>query len=143
MPRSISLAAALIIAASPLYAQQPQQQTQEKSSVVAPVVVKSMADGMVHGQMLAEQQGTGGSMAGGLAGGVLLGLIGTAIAYVAQGPAELPAVQLVEAQKYGSEYTLGLQQGFAEKSKKKKKNAALAGGLLGTAAWIAVIAGAQ
>jgi hypothetical protein len=90
-----------------------------------------------------EQQGTGGSMFGGLVGGVLLGLIGTAIAYVAQGPADLPAIQLVEAQKYGSEYTLGIQQGFAEKSKKKKKSAALAGGLLGTAAWIAIVAGAQ
>lgn len=56
---------------------------------------------------------------------------------------DLPAVQLVEAQKYGSEYTLGVQQAFAEKSKKKKKSAALAGGLLGTAAWIAILAGVQ
>jgi hypothetical protein len=139
MRRSIIPICALIaLTTAPLAAQQPQQSA-EKSSVVA----KSMADGMVTGQMLAEQQGTGGSFVGGLAGGVLLGLIGTAIAYVAQGPADLSAVHLVEAQKYGSEYTLGVQQGFAEKSKKKKKSSALAGGLLGTAAFLAVVVGAQ
>jgi hypothetical protein len=134
----LAVCAFLMFAVSPVLAQQ-QPQPSEKSSVDA----KTMADGMVTGQMLADQQGTGGSFVGGLAGGVFLGLIGTAIAYVAQGPADLPAVQLVEAQKYGSEYTLGLQQGFAEKSKKKKKSSALMGGLLGTAAFVAVLAGAQ
>jgi hypothetical protein len=139
MRRSIIAISALIALSTPLAAQQSTQ-APEKSSAPA---VKTMADGMVTGQMLAEQQGTGGSFVGGLAGGVLLGLIGTAIAYVAQGPADLPATHLVEAQKYGGEYTLGLQQGFAEKSKKKKKSSALAGGLLGTAAFVAVVLGAQ
>lgn len=129
-----------VLLAAPAAAQQTGQ-TQEKSST--PVVVKTMADGMLAGQVAAEMRGTGGSFAGGLAGGLLLGLIGTGIAYAAQGPAEIPVAYAAEAQKYGSEYVLGFQQGFAEKSKKKKRGAALTGGLLGTGALVVLVLSAS
>jgi len=88
-------------------------------------------------------QGTGGSFVGGFAGGLLLGLIGTGIAYAAQGPADVPVAYAADAQKYGSEYVLGFQQGFAEKSKKKKRGAALTGGLLGTGALVVLVLSAS
>lgn len=136
MKRLISIMAVLILLATPVMAQQVQDKAAQ------PVAAKTMADGMVAGQMIADTKGTGGSFAGGLAGGLFLGLIGTAIAYVAQGPSDLPAANVIDAQKFGSDYTLGLQQGFAERSKSKKKKAALGGGLLGTAALVVLVVNA-
>lgn len=140
MRAAASAALVLALMAAPAAAQQAQQ-TQEKSSTPPPV--KTVADGVVAGQAAAESQGTGGSFAGGLAGGLFLGLIGTGIAYAAQGPGDIPAVYAADAQKHGSEYVLGFQQGFAETSKKKKRSAALTGGLLGTGVLVVAVLSAN
>jgi hypothetical protein len=139
MRRSLLVAVAVLLTAVPVAAQTPVVDRQGTPAVET----RSMADGMVAGQMLANTRGTGGSFVGGLAGGLVLGLIGTGIAYAAQGPSELPVSALAESQKYGSEYLLGVQQGFADRSKAKKRSSALTGGLLGTAAFVALVLSAS
>jgi hypothetical protein len=137
MRRTLFAVLAVLLAAAPALAQSPaERQTPSQ------VEVRSMTDGMVAGQMIAGTKGTGGSFAGGFAGGLFLGLIGTGIAYAAQGPAELPLTDRVEAQKFGSEYMLGMQQGFADRSKAKKRSSALTGGLLGTATFVLLLVSA-
>ena len=137
MRRSTGLVVLLaLLSAAPAAAQ---QQSQEK--LAQPV--KTMTDGVAAGQISADAAGTGGSFWGGFAGGLFLGLIGTGIAYAAQGPADAPALQLAEAQKHGSEYLLGFQQGFAEKSKRKKRSSALLGGLVGTGTLVLLVVSAS
>jgi hypothetical protein len=135
MRRSILVTVAVFITAVPCMAQTP-----VVDRAPAPAVeTRSMADGMIAGEVLAGTRGTGGSFAGGFAGGLFLGLIGTGIAYAAQGPADLPLTARADAQRYGSEYLLGLQQGYAERSKAKKRSSALTGGLLGTATLVLLV----
>jgi hypothetical protein len=135
MRRSMLVVVAVLLAALPCAAQVPVVDRQQAPAVET----RSMADGMVAGHMLANTQGTGGSFAGGFVGGLVLGLIGTGIAYAAQGPSELPITAFANSQKHGSEYVLGVQQGWAERSKAKKRSSALTGGLLGTATFVVLL----
>ncbi len=100
---------------------------------------KSLADGFVAGSIAAEQVPTNTAFTGGVVGGALLGLIGTGIAYFATGPSTIPSFQIVESQKFGQEYLIGFQQGFTDKSRARKRNAALGGGLLGTVTTAVII----
>ena len=77
-----------------------------------------------------------GSFVGGLAGGVLLGLIGTGIAYVAQGRSD-PPVDKVRALQ-GDYCRLIYTDAYKTASKGKKRSMALWGGLLGTVAFVVI-----
>jgi hypothetical protein len=103
---------------------------------------KTMADGMIAGQVAAQSVSTGGSFAGGFVGGIVLGLIGTGVAYAAQGPADVPLMLQASNQPHGSDYILGFTQAFAETSKKKKRGSALTGGLLGTGVLVLLVVSA-
>jgi hypothetical protein len=136
-----SLAVAILAAgliASPLAAQTP-----AIHNTPATPAVKTMTDGIVAGQAAAQTVSTGGSFAGGLVGGLVLGLIGTGIAYAVQGSADVPLVIQVSNQQHGSDYTVGFNQAFAERTKKKKRGSALTGGLVGTGVLVLLVASAN
>jgi hypothetical protein len=80
---------------------------------------------------------TGGSFAGGFAGGVLLGLIGTAIAIVAQSKPEPPVDKVFAMPNEACRqiYT----QAYKSSGKGKKQSSALVGGLLGTAVIVTIL----
>lgn len=98
----------------------------------------TMAAGLVDGEMLAEGQRTGGKLGAGLGVGVLTGLIGTGVGYFVIGPEPLSAEALQRSVGRSADYQLGLKTGWERKTRSKKRNAFLAGGLLGTAAFVAM-----
>lgn len=102
----------------------------------------TMVAGMVDGEALADGHRTGGNLGAGLAIGVLTGLIGTGIGYFVIGPSPLSAEALQRSAGRGPDYQLGLKTGWERKTQSKKRNAFLAGGLLGTAAFFALYASA-
>jgi hypothetical protein len=55
----------------------------------------------------------------------------------------LSAEALQKSAGRSADYQLGLKTGWERKTKSKKRNAFLAGGLLGTVAWIAIYSAAQ
>ena len=76
----------------------------------------------------------------GIVSGLLLGLIGTGIAYFAQGQ---PAVPVETANRLeGSACKQEYQDAYGKKARGKKRNAALLGGVLG-AATIGVVLASQ
>ena len=103
----------------------------------------TMAAGLLDGEMLGEGQATGGNLGAGLGIGVLTGLIGTGIGYFVVGPSPLSPEAIQRSAGKSADYQLGLKTGWERKTRSKKRNAFLAGGLLGTAAWIAILAAAQ
>jgi hypothetical protein len=103
----------------------------------------TLAAGLLDGETLGEGQRTGGNLGAGLAVGVLTGLIGTGIGYFVVGPSPLSAEALQKSAGRSADYQLGLKTGWERKTKSKKRNAFLAGGLLGTVAWIAIYSAAQ
>lgn len=108
-----------------------------------PAPSETMSDGLLEGETLAESHGTGGNLGVGLAVGALTGIIGTGIGYFLVGPAPLSAEALQRSAGKSGDFQLGLRTGYERKTKSKKRNAFLAGGLLGTALWIAVYAAAS
>jgi hypothetical protein len=107
----------------------------------APVQASSndtMAAGLIDGEMLAEGQRTGGKLGAGLGVGVLTGLIGTGVGYFVIGPEPLSAEALQRGAGRSADYQLGLKTGWERKTRSKRRNAFLAGGLLGTAAFVAM-----
>jgi hypothetical protein len=118
----------------------------QSAAPVAPASASSatdtMANGLVDGEMLAEGQRTGGKLGVGLGIGVLTGLIGTGIGYFVIGPEPLSAEALQRSVGKSADYQLGLRTGWERKTKSKKRNAFLAGGLLGTAAFLALVVAA-
>lgn len=108
----------------------------------APLVrVRSISDGMFDGMMAAERIGTGGNVVGGLLVGVFTGLIGTGIGYLIIGPANIDvnALVMMEGVGKGGEYQNGFMVGWDKKTRSRKKNAFLAGGLLGTLAIVTLM----
>lgn len=103
----------------------------------------TMAAGLIDGELLAEGQRTGGKLGAGLAVGVLTGLIGTGIGYFVIGTEPLSAEALQRSAGKSPNYQLGLKTGWEKKTRSKKRNAFLAGGLLGTAAFFAIYASAS
>lgn len=101
------------------------------------------AAGLLEGELLAEGQRTGGKLGAGLAVGVLTGLIGTGIGYFVIGPSPLSPEAIQRSAGRSADFQLGLKTGWEKKTRTKKRNAFLAGGLLGTAAFIALVASAR
>ena len=105
----------------------------------------TVAAGQADGETAARSHGTGGYFVGGLASGVLLGLIGTGITYAvaASSATELTASELTATTAKGPVYQQGYKDGYAKQLKSSRKSSALAGGLLGTAAFVAIYLGGQ
>jgi hypothetical protein len=103
----------------------------------------TMAAGLIDGEALAEGRRTGGKLGAGLGIGVLTGLIGTGIGYFVIGPDDLSPEAMQRSEGKSPEYQLGLKNGWERKTRSKKRNAFLAGGLLGTAAFVVLLASAQ
>jgi hypothetical protein len=97
-----------------------------------------IGDCMLRGTADGKKTSTGGAFTVGITSGFLLGLIGTAIAYVAQG--EPRPTQAESAANLGAGCRLAYEDAYGEAGKKKKKNSALLGGLIGTAIIVIVIA---
>lgn len=102
----------------------------------------SMSAGVLDGQMLAERKSTGGKLATGVGIGLLTGLIGTGIGYFVIGADEPSAEVLMRGQGRSADYQLGLSTGWEQKTKSRKRNAFLGGGLLGTAVFVAMVVAA-
>jgi hypothetical protein len=102
----------------------------------------TMAAGMLDGEMLAERTRTGGKLGMGLGIGVLTGVIGTGIGYFVVGPGPLSAEALQRSVGKSADCQLGMKTGWERKNRSKKRNAFLAGGLLGTAAFFVMVAAA-
>lgn len=109
----------------------------------APATGDTMAAGLIDGELLAEGHRTGGKFGVGLGVGVLTGLIGTGIGYFVVGPESPSPEILLRGEGRSADYQLGLKTGYERKTKSKKRNAFLAGGLLGTAAFVLVLVSAQ
>lgn len=114
-----------------LSAQQPAQAIQATAQ-------GTTADGMRDGELLAEQKKTGGNLAGGLAVGALTGLVGAGIGYFVIGPESFTPEAMQMNQGKSSDYQLGFRTSWEKKTKEKKRNAFIAGGLLGTIAFVAL-----
>ena len=108
-----------------------------------PAAQETMSAGLVDGEMLAESKPTGGKLGLGLGIGVLSGLIGTGIGFFVIGPEPMSAEALQRYSNKSPEYQMGFKSAWDKKSKSRKRNAFLAGGLLGTAAFVAILASAQ
>lgn len=106
--------------------------------VQVPAATDTMAAGLLDGEMLAEGQRTSGKLGAGLGVGVLTGLIGTGVGYFVIGPEPLSAEALQRSAGRSADYQLGLKTGWERKTRSNKRNAFLAGGLLGTAAFVAM-----
>ena len=106
-------------------------------------VRRHQASGLLEGETLGEAQRTGANLAAGLAVGLLTGLIGTGIGYFVIGPSSMNAEAVQRSNGKNADFQLGLKTGFEKKTQSKKRGAFLAGGLLGTAAWIAMLASAR
>ena len=117
-------------------------QGQTPAAAVAPTS-DTMAAGILDGELLAEGPRTGGKFGAGLGVGVLSGLIGTGIGYFVIGPEPLSAEALARSANRSADYQLGLKTGWERKTKSRKRNAFLAGGLLGTAAFVAIAVAAS
>ena len=139
---SVFLLASMISAiAAPVHAQSPAPPPPPQSTAPpAPQSGDTVASGLFDGETMGEGLHTGGKFAGGLALGVLTGFIGTGIGYFVIGPESLTGEALLRNQGRGPDYQLGFKTGWDKKTKSKKRNAFLAGGLIGTAAWVTIIA---
>jgi hypothetical protein len=101
----------------------------------------AIARGSLDGSDAAARRGTSGHFAGGVMAGVLLGLIGTIIVY-ASADADPPHAPIRPQPVYSdtsAAYTLAFRRAYDDRMRSKRKSSALAGGLLGTAALVAVV----
>ncbi len=112
---------------------------QQATPPTAPASAGSVAEGQRDAELLADTIGTGGKVAGGVVVGLFTGLIGTSIGYFVIGPQDLSAEAALAQQAKTPEYQLGFKNGWAKKTKDKKRKSFLVGGLLGTAAWVAIL----
>jgi len=104
---------------------------------------KTMAEGMAEAEILAEQIKTGSKFGLGLTIGFLTGFIGTGIGYFVVGPESMNTQALEAFSKNGKQYQLGFKSGWEKKTKERKRNSFLGGGLLGTVAIVAIIVNSQ
>jgi hypothetical protein len=102
-------------------------------------VVYTYHDGKVQGEGAGNNIATGGNLAGGLGCGFLLGFIGTGIVYFATGPSDPSASDMAMIQNRGMDFQRGYIDGYKETSRKKKRGAALGGGLLGTLFFVVLV----
>jgi hypothetical protein len=81
---------------------------------------------------------TGGALAIGVVSGVGLGLIGTGLAWAFQGEPLPPAAELNALDS--AECRVAYKDSYGEQGKRRKRSAALTGGLIGTAVLLGVVA---
>jgi hypothetical protein len=99
----------------------------------------TMAAGTIDGEAMAGRIGTKGKIGLGLGVGLVTGLIGTGIGYAVIGPEPMTPQALQRYSSKGSDYQLGFKTAWDKKTKSKKRRSFLVGGLLGTAAFVAII----
>ncbi|HET9327408.1 MAG TPA: hypothetical protein VFQ05_11580 [Candidatus Eisenbacteria bacterium] len=90
------------------------------------------------GKSDARELGTGGAFTIGLVSGIGLGIIGTALAWGFQGEPDPPKAKTEPLPNVESR--LAYSDAYGKAGKSKKRGAALVGGLIGTAAIVAVVA---
>lgn len=136
MRRLATVTALLLVTALPAVAQQ-QQGTAGPTNNAAAVIAQATMDG----QSTATNVGTGGWFGGSMVGGVFTGLIGTAVSYAlaASSNVELPAQNRAQIATQQSDYQINFEKAYADKVRSKRKGAALKGGLVGTAAFVALV----
>lgn len=105
----------------------------------------AVATALTEGREAAGSEGTGGWFAGGVGSGLLLGLIGTAVITVAahNSSMNVPASQQSLLSAKSPEYAQAFTRAYRERLRSKKRTSALTGGLLGTAAFLAIYLSAQ
>lgn len=118
-------------------------QTQTTPAPGTATAAGTAAEGQRDGEMLADTVGTGGKAGLGVVVGLFTGLIGTGIGYAVIGPKELSADAALAQQSKSQEYQTGFKSGWAKTTKDKKRKSFLVGGLLGTAAWVALLVSAN
>ena len=94
--------------------------------------------GMLDGEKHAEKVGIAGKFATGLLLGVWVPFIGTGIGYFLLGNAPLDAMALMSTEGKGEHYLLGFRTGWNKKSRLRKRNAFVVGGVLGTLALLSL-----
>jgi hypothetical protein len=104
---------------------------------------ETTATGVRDGEILGDGIRTGGKVGVGVAIGVLTGLIGTGIGYFVIGPEQMTPEAFQRSSTRTIDYQTGFRSGWDKRTQSKKRKAFLAGGLLGTAAWIAIFISAQ
>ena len=101
----------------------------------------SSAQGMFDGEMYGENVGTRGKFALGLLIGGLTGVIGTGIGYFLIGPADMNARANLAVQGKGQDYLLGFKTGWEKKTRSKKRNAFVGGGVIGWLVFLTILYG--
>ena len=93
--------------------------------------------GFLEGERQAEAT-SAGKFGTGLIVGVLTGLIGTGIGYFMVGPKPIDTMAISRMDGKGSDYQLGFGSAWDKKTQSKKRGSFFMGGLLGTAAFVAI-----
>ena len=103
--------------------------------------LKTFSEGIIAGQAMAENHPTGGKVVGGFVTGLLSGLLGTGIGYFIVGPGEMDfeTQHMMSSSGHSFDYQKGFALGWDKKTRSRKRNAFLWGGILGTAAFMVFI----
>ena len=99
-------------------------------------IAGSVSEGQRDGELLADSLHTGSKVAVGVVVGAFTGLIGTAIGYAVINPEALSAEAALAREGKTPDYQKGYQAGWSKRTKDKKRQAFLAGGILGTVALV-------
>lgn len=99
------------------------------------------AKGMIEGEMMGENIGTGGNFAVGFLVGAVTGILGSGIGYFVIGPASMNAQARHRIEGKGDDYYLGFKNAWDKKTRSRKRNAFLGGGVLGWLAFLAIYYG--
>ena len=97
--------------------------------------------GMLEGEMMGENVSTGGKFALGLVVGALTGVIGSGIGYFLVGPAPITVQAYHRMEGKGDDYHMGFKNAWDKKTRSKRRNAFLGGGVLGWLAFLAIYFG--
>jgi hypothetical protein len=120
------------------YAQETKSKESEKTE--AKSGLSTFIECQEKGKLDGSQISTGGSFLGGFLAGFLLGLIGTGIAVAAQSTPEPPLVNVMNLKP---ECQLAYINAYRSEGQKKKRYAALGGGLIGTLCAVVIILSAS
>lgn len=102
--------------------------------------MQGLQDCILRGRADGLEVSTGGAFGVGLAGGLLLGLVGAAIAYAAQGEPEPNLTRtLISLEGRDPSCVILYSDAFGKAGKKKKQTAALSAGLFGTAILVVLV----